>query len=272
MSAVEAEVTELPSSPGARLRREREARGLTQQQAAEQLTLDVGVVTALEANDFAALGAPVFAKGHLRRYAALLELPEDDLLAGYERSNGQPEQPTLVPRARVEMAPIRGPSRLPFVLGGAVAFLVAAALVAYVSTHGLSLPWEGVTRLFQDEPARVPASPAAAPPAAAVPADAAPSAAQGAAAVVPAGQASVTMRFAADSWVEVYDGTGKAVLYDLGKAGSERTVTAVAPLSVTIGNASAVGVTINGRAVQLPPLPAGQTVARFGVGADGNLR
>jgi hypothetical protein len=72
--------------------------------------------------------------------------------------------------------------------------------------------------------------------------------------------------------VEVYDGTGKAVLYDLGKGSSERTVTAVAPLSVTVGNAPAVSIAVNGRPVKPPALPPGQTVARFSVGPDGALR
>ena len=275
MSAAEAEVTELPASPGARLRRERESRGLTQQQAAEQLTLDSSVIVALEANDFATLGAPVFAKGHLRRYAALLELPEDDLLAGYERSKGQPEQPTRVPRSRVEMAPVRGPSRWPIVFGGMLAFLLAAGLVAYVTANGLRLPWFHAGQPAADSSASPRASGAAASvtlaqgsgnpagatasqPTATVPG-----------AALPAGQVSLQLRFATDSWVEVYDGAGKAVLYDLGKGGSDRSVTAAAPLSVTIGNAPAVSVAVNGRAVTTPPLPAGQTVARFSVGPDG---
>ena len=79
MTPPEAEVTELPSSPGARLRRERESRGLSQQQAAESLNLDPTVILHLEANDFAALGAPVFVKGHLRRYSSLLGLGDDEI-------------------------------------------------------------------------------------------------------------------------------------------------------------------------------------------------
>ena len=47
-------------------------------------------MTALERDDFAALGAPVFVKGHLRRYAALLGLAEDEILGAYERSRAQP--------------------------------------------------------------------------------------------------------------------------------------------------------------------------------------
>jgi cytoskeleton protein RodZ len=274
MSAVEAEVTELPSSPGARLRREREARGLTQQQAAEQLTLDVSVVTALEANDFATLGAPVFAKGHLRRYAVLLGIPEDDILGGYERSKERPEQPTLVPKSRAEMAPMRGKSKWPLVLGGALAFLLAAGLAAYISANGLKLPWPKAASTQPAaesvESASAAAVPATNPAAGAVSSPATPAA--GAAAVVPAGQVSLALRFSADSWVEIYDGTGKAVLYDLGKSGTVRSVTAVAPLSVTIGNAAAVGVAVNGRSVTPPSQAPGQTVARFSVGPDGTLR
>ena len=83
---------------------------------------------------------------------------------------------------------------------------------------------------------------------------------------------SLSVAFAADSWAEIYDGSGKAVLYDLGKAGSQRTIAAAAPLSVTFGNAPAVTLAVNGRATPLPPVPAGQTVARFSIGADGTLR
>ena len=80
------------------------------------------------------------------------------------------------------------------------------------------------------------------------------------------------MSFVADSWVEIYDGSGKAVLYDLGGAGTQRAVSATAPLSITLGNAPAVALQVNGRAVTVPAPPAGQTVARFSIGPDGSLR
>ncbi len=86
------------------------------------------------------------------------------------------------------------------------------------------------------------------------------------------GQVSLQLRFNADSWVEVFDGAGRAVIYDLGKAGSERTVTGTAPLSVTIGNIGAVTVAINGRPVAVPPRAPGELLARFSIGPDGSLR
>jgi cytoskeleton protein RodZ len=298
MSPPEAEITELPSSPGARLRREREARGLTEQQAAEALNLDPSVIAILEANDFAALGAPVFVKGHLRRYAHLLELDDHEIIGAYERSKQHVDEPTLVPRARLEMAPVRGRPRWPWVVGGTAAFLVAAALLAYLSNRGL--PWsrdsdEGATTDTQVPPpavgdeaslanTQVPveAPPAATPPPGTGAAGATAGAAAPAASPVPAagtasayvppgpGQVSLQLRFSGDSWVEIFDGSGKAVVYDLGKTGTERTVTATAPLSVTLGNAPSVAIAVNGR--PLPPPPAPGAVARFSVAADGTVR
>jgi len=280
MSPPEAEVTELPSSPGARLRREREAQGIGHQQAAESLNLDPAVLTYIEANDFAALGAPVFVKGHLRRYAAMLGLAEDEIVSMYDRSKQQLGEPSLVPKSRLEMAPVRGKSRWPWVVGGAATFFMAAGLIAYLSEHGL--PWTGTNPeeatapVLQEVPATTTPVPAAASAAAVAGAADSIPAAPGAEAPAPValqpGQVSLQLRFSADSWVEVFDGSGKAVLYDLGKAGTERTITAAAPLSVTIGNAAVVAVAVNGRALPALPRAEGQVLARFGIGPDGSLR
>ncbi len=45
---------------------------------AKELHLDEPKVQALEENQFDVLGAPVFAKGHLRKYAELVGVPVDD--------------------------------------------------------------------------------------------------------------------------------------------------------------------------------------------------
>ena len=307
MSPPDADTTELNASPGARLRREREARGMSEQLAAETLNLDPSILACLESNDFAALGAPVFVKGHLRRYAALLGLGEDEIVALYDRSKQQVGEPSLVPRSRLEMAPVRGNSRWPWVVGGMAAFLVAAGLAAYVSENGLPGQepdaYEQPAQVLQQVPAtdatsnmttansaNMAAQPSVAQPDGGVPtavaATAGPapftsSTASGAGSAAPPaiapgllqpGQVSLQLSFSADSWVEVFDGSGKAVLYDLGKAGSVRTITANAPLSVTLGNASGVTVTVNGRRLPAPPRAAGQALARFGIGPDGSLR
>jgi cytoskeleton protein RodZ len=275
MSPSDADGTELPSSPGARLRREREAQGISHQQAAESLNLDTMVLAHLEANDFATLGAPVFVKGHLRRYTTMLGLDEDEIVSLYEHSTQQLGEPSLVPKSRLEMAPVRGKPRWPWVVGGAAAFFLASALVAYVSEHGLpwidATPEESTAPVLEQAPATTMQAPPAAAPTPAVAGSAEPPPDSAVGALQP-GQVSLRVKFAADSWVEVFDGSGKAVLYDLGKAGTERTLTATAPLSVTIGDAAAVAVTVNGRVLPALPRAQGQSLARFSIGPDGSLR
>ena len=290
MTRHEAEVAELPTDPGSRLERQRELAELTEQQVAEQLNLDAAAVTALEREDYSALGAPVFVRGHLKRYAALLGLDEDEILGAYERSRAHLSQPTLVPKSRAEMMPDRGRPKWPWLFGGVLLVLLAAAIVAYVSEYGVRLPkWPGtgatkpvpVSTAAQQQdatggdsgsPQTTSTAPSAAAPAQAGAATTSAGESGSAPVAVPAGQVALQLRFAADSWVEIYDGTGKAVLYDLGKAGTERVATGTAPLSVTIGNAPAVTLQVNGRGVTLPAPPAGQTVGRYNIGADGALR
>ncbi len=67
------------AGPGAWLADAREQAGLSLMQAAEQLHLDVSAVKALEAGRFEVLGAAVYARGHLRRYAELLGLPAQEV-------------------------------------------------------------------------------------------------------------------------------------------------------------------------------------------------
>lgn len=267
--------------PGAELSHERERQGLTEQQVAEQLNLDASVIHWIEQDDFAALGAPVFARGHLRRYAALLGLPAERLLEAYERWGTHPSQPTLIPRAREDLRPPRPPPRWPWVVGGVGGALILAALASLVVER-----WSA--RKSESSPAAPvvdQASPSAEPPSA-EPASGAESSpgAPGAepAAVVPApandsardvaGQVSLRLTFSEDTWVEVYDGSGAAVLYDLGSRGTERTVRAAAPLSVTIGDPRSVTVYANGQRLAVPAAPTGQSLTRFSIDATGAVR
>jgi cytoskeleton protein RodZ len=70
-------------SPGARLRIAREGRGLSIEEVAERLRLNAALVLALEEDRLALLGAPVFAKGHLRNYALLVGVSEAEIMAGW---------------------------------------------------------------------------------------------------------------------------------------------------------------------------------------------
>lgn len=73
-----------------------------QAEVARHLGLNPVIIAALEADDFAKLGPPVFARGYLSRYARLLELSEQEALARYQRQLGasQPPPPLKVVHRR----------------------------------------------------------------------------------------------------------------------------------------------------------------------------
>jgi cytoskeleton protein RodZ len=75
--------------PGAQLSAARVQAGLTVAQAAEHLHLDLATLDALENGRFEGMGASVFVRGHLRRYAQLVNLPEAQILTAYDACSGR---------------------------------------------------------------------------------------------------------------------------------------------------------------------------------------
>lgn len=87
---------ESAASPGARLRRAREARGESVHEAAFAIKLSPRQIEALENDDFAALPGMAFVRGFARNYARYLGLDAAPLLDGIERLAGA-GQPDLSP-------------------------------------------------------------------------------------------------------------------------------------------------------------------------------
>jgi cytoskeleton protein RodZ len=73
---------------GARLKAAREAQDLTIEEVAAELRIAVPNLHALEHGAYDTIGAPVFAKGYLKQYAARLRLNVADVVADYERAVG----------------------------------------------------------------------------------------------------------------------------------------------------------------------------------------
>src|SRR5688572_31068604 len=99
-----------PRSIGERLRAGRERAGLSVAAAAEKLHLDIKVIEALEADRFAELGASVYVRGHLRRYADFVGEPGIELVNAYSaRTEARPPPPDLtqIPQAERRADPKR---------------------------------------------------------------------------------------------------------------------------------------------------------------------
>ena len=69
---------------GARLRRLREEKGLSQDDVVSRLNLKKPIIQALEQDDFDALPAPVFVQGYLKSYAKLLGVAEEEIISAYQ--------------------------------------------------------------------------------------------------------------------------------------------------------------------------------------------
>jgi cytoskeleton protein RodZ len=113
-------------SIGGQLQAARERMGLDVAEAAEALRVDITVIEALEAGQFASLGAPVFVRGHLRHYAQLLGEPLEELTGRYatlHESSVSPDLANLPHPATGQTG--KPPARWPLVVAAIVLILVA---------------------------------------------------------------------------------------------------------------------------------------------------
>jgi cytoskeleton protein RodZ len=264
-----------PDTPGGMLRVERERRGYSVQHAAEDMHLDAWVIQAIEANRFEALGAPVYARGHLRKYAALLGLSPATVIERYEALGGTPVTPTPIPAAIAAPALVerRRVSRLPLWIAAAIA--VAAGLAWLV----FELWWKPrsdnattsvVIAPTVSDPVSEPVEQAQQAPAAAASAPIAQSPAVAARSAA-SGEVQLRLAFTEPSWAEIYDASGKRLMFDMGTPGRVRTVAGVAPLRVNLGMASAVNAQVGDRPIVIPRR-AGKDGAKFSIEADGSVR
>jgi cytoskeleton protein RodZ len=266
---------------GARLRGARERSRLTILQAAERLHLDPDILEALEAENFAALGAPVYVKGHLRHYAELLGEPVAPLFELYAQGAGVPAPDlTRIPRAaRDDAGRLVAPAVtvvILFAACGTAWWLLTLSHEHWGSAPVAVVPAQAAASLQPAQP--MTARAAAVRAAGAVPAAAAsvaklpPSSAAAAGSAAPLrGEIAATFKYAADSWTEVYDASGRRLLYGLAAAPATHTLDGLPPLSVTLGDASGVTIEVDGREPSIARFVRPDHTARFLIAADGRL-
>lgn len=278
-----------PEGPlaGERLAAARRERDISIFDIAKELHLDEPKVQALEQNKFETLGAPVFAKGHLRKYAELVGVPVDDVLADYYTLNRAVGAPPVVGPPRKHQRDIRiGP----WIVG--IAAILAAATVIYWwlgrdagtpaasvdsgPDTGFSLPTTTPTAIDSTDQQTT----ADMPPALAdtevtddsqtedllpsTTTDVAGSANSSAASeprpTTGGPQVTLGIRFSGECWTEVSDASGTRLFFDLGRAGRTVSVTGDAPLRVLFGNSDNVTVTVDGSDFPIPAsMRRGQT-------------
>lgn len=159
------------ASPGARLRRAREARGESVHEVAFAIKLSPRQVEALENDDFDALPGIAFVRGFARNYARYLGVDAAPLLEGIERLAGA-DEPDLSPirNADGDLPAGGGGRRGQFPAGLAVVVLLVLLGVGWYFDWFRTEPPPAVEVQPEAAPAFVPAPVEPAPPAAEPPA------------------------------------------------------------------------------------------------------
>ena len=268
-------MSQIPDSPdsaagaGERLKLAREQAGLSVEKVAKDLYLDTRIIQAIEVNHFNELGAPVYAKGYLRKYARLVGLSEEDVLTQYLKSPQATPIPAYIPVALGSIPSSRQP------LPGWVRWLVLAIIVVAGVTTLMNLRSSNSVSddrsVLISQPLHATTDTANESSGESTPVDSDVSAPAAADKPMAGGEVTLRFSFTGDSWVEVYDAQNQQVLNEMGKASAVRAVTAVAPLRVVLGVSSAVQVTANSRNIEIPASVKQADVAKFVVKADGSL-
>ena len=266
---VEEQAAAKPEGPrgGERLAEARREQQISVLDIAKELHLDEAKVRALERNEFDVLGAPVFAKGHLRKYSELVAIDPDDVLEDYYKLTRQDAMPPVVVarrRMRKEISP--GPW-----VAVIVVIIVAAAAYWWFALYSSQPPVQAPP--VQDSAPQQEADPAASsiaepgqrdvgPEPAAQPTS---TAAEPATAEPPPADNEVrlSLAFSGDCWTEISDATGRRLFFEMGRAGDTVSLVGVAPFEVLFGNVDNVALQVNGNDFPLSSTNPGGRTARM---------
>jgi cytoskeleton protein RodZ len=289
MNDTTSEEKETEESPGPiggeRLRAARHENDISVADIAKELHLDVPKVRALERNEFDVLGAPVFAKGHLRKYAELVGVAVDDVMTDYYQMNRSAGAPPVVglkhKHAReISLGPWIGGGIAIIVIGAAAYWWFQrepAAPVAALEPATLA-PFTSEAEEPQPEPVDTPLPAADSPviEAAVVTrdeVDATPVQVESTplftapepdpASLGP--QVQMELAFSGDCWTEVSDGSGRRLFYDLGQSGRVINLSGEAPLRVILGDSANVSIKVDGNDYPIPASARSGRLARLNI-------
>ncbi len=275
-SGSDAETASAPRA-GARLKAAREERGQALDAIARELNLDADKLVELESNRFERLGAAVFIRGYLRKYASLVGVPEAEILAEFDSLYDSADAPPVVLRRREPRRAVPGPQVFAI---AALVLLVAA--VAWWAFSGSVLQPQSPETAATPPPASVPSAASRAPAAetgagtdsareepqatTALPEE------EVVAAPIPQPAAepepepavlSVTLVFSDECWFELTDGDGRRLFSGTGRAGQSRRFSGAPPLSLVLGNAAAVSIEVDGEPWRIDPADRRGRTARI---------
>ncbi|WP_323951727.1 RodZ domain-containing protein [Aeromonas caviae] len=286
------------AGPGQLLRNAREQLGWTREQVASRIHLRLTLIAAIEADTYDKHTSHTFIRGYLRAYAKLVGIPEENILAAYEKLGLTPpdniDMQSFSRRSRQQA----NDSRLKVVTWLVILVLIGLsvawwwqstarrsagddALAATEMSATVNTPEANVAPAVEvAEPVLPAASDAvstqvvvsgatATLPVVATDASAAvPTDVSGAVSTAestttePAKAPQLKMSFTADCWLDVKDANGKTLFSGLKKANDELVLEGPEPLRFIIGAPMAVNLEYQGKSFDMSRYNNGRT-ARF---------
>jgi cytoskeletal protein RodZ len=228
----------------------------TLEEVAEQTRIRQEFLEALEEGDYGALPSDVQTRGFIRTYGLVLRLDPEELLSLYRRDRGEPELVSIAPLSRPPRVRSCALPSLGFVLLASVVIAACAIWVYYgwlnpaaptptptvtIATPTNILPTETLLptlRIVMRTPTAAPTSTT-------------PQVFTG---------VEATLQFRAACWIRVI-ADGVQIFEGTISSGATRTYTATGELSVRMGNAGGVSITLNGEDLGIQGNP-GQVVTQ----------
>lgn len=280
------------TSPGVMLLKARQARHLSVEHMAKQLNLSQEIIEALEEDRFESLPAPIFVRGYIRTYCAMVGISDDKVLEHYNIIVGENEPSASLSTIRMSEMVTEGGVRWKKLLPvGSLVLVIVLAAIVWLSMEPGQEPTannnleSSTTSTAADETAQndtiLPLNKVLAPgdvqPEPDVVEEKKPEVPVAKTVVIPEtsrdkitnkqgnGLDQLVFEFSDDSWVDVRDSLGNRLIFDMVRAGKQYSVSGKPPFKLTLGNARKVKLTRNGRVVDLTPYIRGN-VAKFSLG------
>ena len=212
------------------LRAAREAAGLTVEQVSQKTNIRIGVIEDLEKNSVEVSGGIAYARGHIRSIAKVIKADGDLLVAEIESAQGG-EIRKIVDRFYENNVLDRPKVKKTLKFGSLAAIAAAVLAIGFIITIAINNS--------STTSGKVEITPSNAPTASNA-TDA---------------MSAVNLVFTGvdgKSWIGIIDATGKEIFDGQIKSGETKSFNSATDLKVTIGNAAAVKVTLNGSDLGVP--------------------
>jgi len=253
---------------GKTLQTARKALNISLEQAAQQLRLDVRLLKAIEADDFAALPGAAYAYGYLRSYTKLLKIQEEEILRRFLEKS-QVDSNALIPEHITFAVKNKAPSFsfgqivmlavfLIIVIAAVIWMLLGNAPTLFTSNPNAAGITRKVANVAMDAPVNTKVEtltkknisaeekkPAALPDKVEVK--------HAEIVTAPKSKKVLQLSYNKASWTEIRDASGATLIYRMVHMGEHLALEGKPPYTILLGYAPGVSVTYNGAAYDTKP-------------------